>query len=613
VGIRDWLDWQRRSMVSRLLFLAILVVAVGFALRIGILLPFIREQLVQQSSAHQLAIAGYVAQDIGAKLRAREDFLERIAGQLPVPLLADPDALEGWLKARHEINPLFSGGLLVLPVSGRGAVADFPVLAGRREVDFSRSDYFGRALAERRTVIGTPQRGQASGTPILVVATPVLDHNRRARAILAGVTALAAPGFLNLLQETRLGETGGFHLVAPADNLVVAATDQGSVLTALPRPGQDAMHDRAMAGYRGAGVAVDSRGIEELSTVVSVPGFDWFLVARVPTAEVQHALGAASSFLVQNALIVLTVVLVAGGLALRRFFRPLTSTARLIHRMAAGEIEVQPVPVGRRDEVGELAEGFNFLVNRLQQSSAEKLRAEHLRIAEKERMEQSLRQWMADTSHELRTPIAVLRAQIEAIHDGINPVDARTLGVLHGEVMGLSRLVDDLHTLARSDVGRLDLLVTPIAPFDLLDDVVFAFRDRIAAAGLSIELRGCPSTEPVVSGDAVHLRQVFANLLENSLRYTDSGGRIRISCLADGAAAAIRFEDSPPGVPEAALPRLFDRFFRVEASRSRKRGGSGIGLAVCQSIVQAHGGSIQASPSPLGGLGVTVSFPLSGG
>ncbi|MBI5163639.1 MAG: HAMP domain-containing protein [Magnetospirillum sp.] len=609
----SWLDEQRRSAITRLIVYGILLVSIGLVVRLGIFLPFLRDRLFEQSASHQLSIAEYVARDIDIRIRARIDFLDYLAGHLPAPLLNDPRAMEAWLREHQETNPLFSKGLVVVPADGRRAVADFPVVPGRRDLDFSDSDYFRRALDERRAVIGKPMRGRASGEPVVVMATPIRDGSGKAVGVLAGVTALTASGFLNVLQDSRLGQTGGFLLISPRDNLFVAATDTRKVLTPLPPPGKNPLHDQAMAGYRGTGVTVNIHGVEELSAMASVPSADWFLVARIPTAEALKALDATRDFAFRNIFISTVTILLFAALALRRFFRPLTTASQLLRRMAAGEIDMQPLPVKRRDEIGELAEGFNTLLARLDDITAQKLTAERLRVEEQERMETSLRQWMADTSHELRTPIAVLRAQVEAIQDGVNPVDARTLGVLHGEVMGLSRLVDDLHTLARSDVGHLDCRFSPMAPLDLMDDVLQAFRERIVDAGLMVERTARPTPEPVIAGDLVRLRQVFSNLLENSLRYTDAGGWLRIgSRIADGH-VELSVEDSAPGVPPDSLPRLFERFFRVDSSRSRVRGGTGIGLAVCLSIVEAHGGTITAQPSPLGGLKIDVHLPLAEG
>ncbi|TAN50321.1 MAG: HAMP domain-containing protein, partial [Rhodospirillales bacterium] len=517
--------------------------------------------------------------------------------------------LSGWLQEHHETYPKFSNGLIVIPQNGLGSLGEYPLRPGRGQLDFSQSDWFLAATAEKQPVLGKAMRGRASQEPLIVMAAPVLDGQGKILAILAGVSAIADPGFLNQVQEARIGKTGGFLLISPKDNQFVAATNPDMVLKPLPKPGVNLLHDRAMAGYRGTGVTVNAFGVEELSAMVSVPSTGWFLVARVPTKEAFAAIDEARQFFLRATMIGGVVVVSFLLLVLPYMFRSLTKTSRLIHRMAEGEIELQPVPMTSRDEVGDLVEGFNILVGRLEEITAQKLAEERLRLSERERMEASLRQWMADTSHELRTPVAVIRAQIEAIQDGVHSADAPTLEVLHREAMGLSRLIDDLYTLARSDVGSLDIYRVPILPLELLEETVSAFSHRYAEAGLFIEQSEIPDPPPVAIGDPARLRQVFSNLMENTLRYTDSGGGLRIESALVGDRLEINFDDTPPGVPGEALEHLFDRFYRVDASRSREHGGSGIGLAVSTSVVEAMGGRIKASHSSLGGLRITLSLP----
>lgn len=597
-------------MFTQLILLSAVLVLAGLYFRFGIMLPYLRDRMVEASSDRQSTIAQYVAREIDGKVQARTSFLDRLSARLPPALLTDPRGLDAWLETHQRINPIFSGGLMVIPPDGRGLIGLYPELPGRRDLDFGASDYFVRALAERRTVIGKPIRGRVSGEPMIVMASPVRDDAGETLAVLAGVTALGAPGFLDLLQQTTLGDTGGFLIVSPRDGLFVAGHGALEALSPLPKPGLCSLHDRAVAGFRGVGIDVDPDGVERLSAIASIPAADWFLVATVPTSEALETVDEVRGFVLRGVATTAALVFCYLAVVVRRWFTPLATTSRLIHRMAAGEIELQPVPVVRKDEVGELAIGFNFLLARLNEITGQKLAAERLRAEEQARMEVSLRQWMADTSHELRTPIAVLRAQIEAFQDGVNPVDARTLGILHGEVMGLSRLVDDLHVLARSDVGHLDCRLDPMAPLDLLEDVVDVFRERLATAGLAVEWAERPEAEPIIAGDPGRLRQVFSNLIENSRRYTDPGGRLRLGGRIEGDRLAIRFEDSAPGVPPNDLPHLFERFFRVDGSRSRVGGGSGIGLAVSESIVTAHGGTIEAAPSALGGLCIDVFLPV---
>lgn len=245
----------------------------------------------------------------------------------------------------------------------------------------------------------------------------------------------------------------------------------------------------------------------------------------------------------------------------------------------------------RTDELGQLAHDFNCLADTLD---------EH---------DRAQRQWIADTSHELRTPIAVLRAQVEALQDGVQEANSRTLGVLHGEIMTLSKLVDDLYLLAKSDVGKLRYDFVPVDLTALVMDIVDGFEERFDSKNIDVELRGLDHAR-IVSADASRLRQLFYNLFENSVRYTNAEGKLCVTIKDEGLFVVILIDDSPPGISEEALAKIFERFFRGEMSRSRDFGGAGLGLAICRTIVDGHQGTIGASHSPLGGLRVEIKFPI---
>lgn len=603
-----------RSLIVRLIALALFLIFIALFLRIAVMFPFLKEKLGELSASRQWTIAEYAANDVDDRIRTRKELVASLARQLPPVLLQDPAGLEKWLRERHEIYPKFSRGLVVVPTGGQGVLAEYPSVSRRAELDFSSRDWFEEALRLKQAVIGKPFRGRTDNVPLIVMAAPVLDENGRTLAVLAGVTEIAAPDFLGQIATRKIGQTGGFLLISPKDNLFVSADRQEMILKPLPKPGVNLLHDKAMAGYRGAGITLNAFGVEELSAMASVPTTDWFLVARVPTREAFEAVETTLTFAFRAAALSAGTISLFLLWFLPRMFRPLTDASRLIHRMAEGEIDLQPVPVVRRDEVGDLALGFNYLLSRLDEMTEQKLAEQQLRFAERERLENSLRQWMADTSHELRTPISVMRAQIEAIQDGIHEADAKTLSVLHREVMGLTQLVNDLYTLARSDVGQLDCQNIPLDPLDSLDETVSAFKSRFAESGLAIEWVKDPSAASlIVLGDPVRLKQIFANLLENALRYTDPGGRLRIQATRVGNRFVAYFDDTAPGVPDESLSRLFERFYRVDASRSRDHGGSGIGLCVSRSLIEAIGGEIKAAHSELGGLRITVTLPCRGG
>lgn len=225
------------------------------------------------------------------------------------------------------------------------------------------------------------------------------------------------------------------------------------------------------------------------------------------------------------------------------------------------------------------------------------------------RLESSRQRWIAELSHELRTPLAVLRGEVEALVDGIRPLDRAALASLQEEIRRLSRLVEDFHLLATSELRALPCRFEPVAPAALLQAAVERIAPRAKTLGLVVEAP-LPQVLPAARWDAVRISQLLANLLENSLRYTEAPGMVQVTARSLGAAVEIRLDDMPPGVPDGHLERLFDPLYRADPSRSRAFGGSGLGLAIARAIAQAHGGRLRAEASALGGLAMVLTLPL---
>ena len=292
-------------------------------------------------------------------------------------------------------------------------------------------------------------------------------------------------------------------------------------------------------------------------------------------------------------LIATAIVLLAALLTLPvtgRMVRPIKALAAATRQLSSGNYQIR-TPVASMDELGELTRDFNALAETLQKN------------------EQARRQWVADISHELRTPLSILRGEIEAIQDHVRSVTPQTVASLHDEVLHLNRLVDDLYELTMTDLGSLNYQKETVIPVALLSKTLESFKTRLSAQKikLSIDLRS--GSDLTLPADPNRLQQLFANLLENSLRYTDPGGQLEVRTESDHEQLIIHLLDSSPGVPAADLSRLFERLFRVESSRARTTGGAGLGLSICRNIVEAHGGTIEAKASPFGGLWVTVTLP----
>lgn len=256
--------------------------------------------------------------------------------------------------------------------------------------------------------------------------------------------------------------------------------------------------------------------------------------------------------------------------------------------IAQGNYAVR-LPAQGHDEVAQLADDFNHMAVSLQAAREARQR------------------WIADIAHELRTPLATLRAEIEALQDGIRQPDPANLESLAQEVHRLTRLVDDLRLLSLSDLGALDYHFKPI---DLGRFVGHHLNDTTGLATRQLTLKTDLPEGVTVRADGDRLDQVLSNLLQNTLRYSAAPASLVVSVGRDGDEAHLSWADSSPGVPPEALPRLTDRLYRVDDSRASASGGSGLGLAIAHAIVEGHGGRMAASASAMGGLRWDIWLPL---
>lgn len=282
--------------------------------------------------------------------------------------------------------------------------------------------------------------------------------------------------------------------------------------------------------------------------------------------------------------LLLALILAAG------IIRPIQRLTDAARKLAAGDL-THRVPVKGRDELAVLAAAFNSMTDSLSAS------------------EERRRAMTADIAHELRSPLAIQRAHLEALQDGIYPLTAENLQPVIDQANLLERLVEDLRTLALADAGELRLERTEVNLRELLEGILEQFKATAENRSVALSLLVAENFCPHIQADPDRIAQVMNNLLTNALRHTPSGGMVQLRLTCQPGFAVVEVQDSGPGIPPEALPHIFERFYRADHARSRDKGGFGLGLAIARQLAVAHGGNLTAANAPSGGAVFTLTLP----
>jgi two-component system sensor histidine kinase BaeS len=306
-------------------------------------------------------------------------------------------------------------------------------------------------------------------------------------------------------------------------------------------------------------------------------------------------LGTLFSALVVAAIAATVTSLIVSLFVARRITGPLRQMTQVSQRISSGNYaeRITIAPVHATDELGQLASSINRLAVALEQT-------EHRR-----------QEVIGDVAHELRTPIATLEGYLEGLLDGVIEPSPGTWAMLHTEAGRLRRLVGDLQELSRAEAHQIPLALQPVAPQHLVQSALEPLEGQFAEKGLELHIH-LPQDLPQVMADPTRAVQILTNLLVNALRYTPAPGRVEVTVSRQEGSCAFRVSDTGIGLSSEQRSHIFERFYRVDKSRSRALGGSGIGLTIAQSLAQAMGGHIQAESAGLGqGSSFTLTLPLA--
>jgi signal transduction histidine kinase len=308
-------------------------------------------------------------------------------------------------------------------------------------------------------------------------------------------------------------------------------------------------------------------------------------------ASLQITYSSIGRFFLWGGLLAIAIAIILTFVLSRHFLAPVKALSRAARQFGKGDFS-RRVESDDKGELGELASSFNTMADDL------------------ERTERLRRHMVADIAHELRTPLSNLSGYLEAIRDGVIQPDETAVASLSEEAATLARLVDDLQEISLSDAGELKLITTPDDIGRLIRDAVNALQAKAAAKGLTLST-DLPDGLPQVNIDSQRIRQVLNNLLANAVAHTGPGGRVTVAARLREGRVYVSVVDTGEGIPAEDLPYIFERFYRVDKSRARATGGSGLGLTIARRLVEAHGGTIEVESQPGRGSIFTFNLPLA--
>jgi two-component system, OmpR family, sensor kinase len=327
-------------------------------------------------------------------------------------------------------------------------------------------------------------------------------------------------------------------------------------------------------------------------TTISVKGQSYFVAIAASLSNVRSIQRRLLYTLGLSIPIAIFLALVGGAVLANRAIEPLSRMTATAHRISADHLEERIALAGGDVELQRLAEAFNQMLARLDQSFKQ------------------IRQFTADASHELRTPVAILIGETElAVNDYLDYEECKAaLGSRREELQRMAQIVDDLLALSQFDYGEKVVQLKPLDFSDLVIEVCEQQRNQAKSKGVTLDLTDSVPVE--IEGDSSRLRQMVRNTLDNAIKYTPAGGKVSVELdNPNGTEFRLRISDTGIGIPAAALPHIFDRFYRVDQARTREEGGSGLGLSIVKQIIEAHGGSVSVKSEIGIGTMITLTMP----
>ena len=585
------------SLKNRIIALSSLLILVGlwsFAATIG---AWQLQDLRKLLGQHQLSTATMVGSQVTEQLEDRIASLAEVAKKITARMMADPVALTRLLNDRPSFTILFNAGHYITGTDGV-CLANYPAEIARVGIDYSIRSHIQAALRGQPDV-GDLVFGAVLKAPVFSIAVPIYD-GKAVIGALVGVTDLSRPNFLDRIQDNGLGETGGYLLVSRRQRLIVTATERGRAMEQLPLLGVNPAIDRFLAGGEGSEVLVGSDRVEVLVAVKQIPLAGWYLATSTPTAEAFSPALALQGRLVLLAIVLTLMIAALNWLLLTYQLAPVEKTIRTLSHLTASGTTHHPLPIVRKDEIGELIESFNRLLRTVE--AREKEKEQFQAFASQTQRLESLGLLAGGIAHDFNNLLAGIYSNLELARlktpPAVHPHLTKTLAT----VDRARNLTRQLLTFAKG--GLPQFRVGPLFP--VVEDTV-----RFATSGLPVRLEFDVMPELwTCRFDPNQLSQVIENLVINAHQAMPDGGLLTVRARNVENAERQRyvrlsFSDTGAGMTPEVLAKVFEPFFTTKAL------GNGLGLPTCFSIVHKHGGTIDIESQPGHGSTFHVQLPAA--
>jgi len=360
---------QAFALKTKITLAVLILFLAGIGLLTWLTTTRLREGVVGVLSDQQFAAVTYVASEIDQNIRFRFEILDATSRQITPTMIADLAQLDALILNRPVLLRLFANGVAVADQAGRN-VSTYPKALNIPGVDYDQQDYFQEAMRTGQRAIGKPRLGRVSKKPNVGLAVPIKDRAGATIGVLIGFAPLSDPTLFGQFERANVGKSGWIAISDPKHHLIVTASDPSRALEVMPKPGVNLMLDRFLDGYEGSGVAVNSRGIETLTSAKRIPEAGWIVQAVLPTAEAYAPLHAMTNAIYGLAAGMAAVIGLVAWMAIRRLLAPLSLATTSIRAMTVAKGDLQELPIASQDEVGELVASFNQLAAQRREADA---------------------------------------------------------------------------------------------------------------------------------------------------------------------------------------------------------------------------------------------------